>query len=59
MKEIYGLDHSPSHRQSKPKHQIKHFYLTGQDIVTAGVGGHVLRRIVYYGNYGEKCTEKN
>ena len=40
--EIYGLDHSPSrYRQPflKPKTPIKNFYLTGQDIVTAGVGG--------------------
>jgi len=40
--EIYGLDHSPSRfRQSflKPRTPIENFYLTGQDIVTAGVGG--------------------
>ena len=40
--EIYGLDHSPSRfRQSflKPRTPIKNFYLTGQDIVTAGIGG--------------------
>ncbi|MBN1649674.1 MAG: NAD(P)/FAD-dependent oxidoreductase [Bacteroidales bacterium] len=40
--EIYGLDHSPARfRQSflKPKTPIKNFYLTGQDIVTAGIGG--------------------
>ena len=40
--EIYGLDHSPSRfRQSflKPKTPIKNLYLTGQDIVSAGVGG--------------------
>jgi len=40
--EIYGLDHSPARfRQSflKPRTPIKNFYLTGQDIVTAGVGG--------------------
>jgi all-trans-retinol 13,14-reductase len=40
--EIYGLDHSPMRfRQSflKPRTKIKNFYLTGQDIVTAGVGG--------------------
>ena len=40
--EIYGLDHTPSRfRQSflKPRTPIKNFYLTGQDIVTAGVGG--------------------
>lgn len=40
--EIYGLDHSPSRfRQAFliPRTPIKNFYLTGQDIVTAGVGG--------------------
>jgi all-trans-retinol 13,14-reductase len=40
--EVYGLDHSPSRfRQSflKPRTPIKNFYLTGQDIVTAGIGG--------------------
>ncbi len=40
--EVYGLDHSPSRfRQPflKPRTPIKSFYLTGQDIVTAGVGG--------------------
>lgn len=39
--EIYGLDHSPSRfRQKflKPRTPIKNFYLTGQDIVSAGVG---------------------
>ena len=40
--ELYGLDHSPSRfRQSflKPSTPIKNFYLTGQDIVSAGIGG--------------------
>ena len=40
--EIYGLDHTPTRfRQPflKPKTPIKNFYLTGQDIATAGVGG--------------------
>jgi len=40
--EIYGLDHTPSRfRQSflKPRTPIKNFYLTGQDIATAGIGG--------------------
>ncbi|MDO6471768.1 NAD(P)/FAD-dependent oxidoreductase [Maribacter sp. 1_MG-2023] len=40
--EIYGLDHTPArYRQSflKPKTPVKNFYLTGQDIVTAGIGG--------------------
>jgi all-trans-retinol 13,14-reductase len=39
--EIYGLDHSPSRfrqRFLKPKTPIKNFYLTGQDIITAGIG---------------------
>jgi all-trans-retinol 13,14-reductase len=39
--EIYGLDHSPSRfrqRFLKPRTPIKNFYLTGQDIVSAGVG---------------------
>lgn len=40
--EIYGLDHSPERfrqRFLKPRTPIKNFYLTGQDIATAGVGG--------------------
>ena len=40
--EVYGLNHTPSRfRQAflKPRTPIKNFYLTGQDIVTAGVGG--------------------
>ena len=40
--EIYGIDHSPSRfRQKflKPRTPVKNFYLTGQDIVTAGIGG--------------------
>jgi all-trans-retinol 13,14-reductase len=39
--EIYGLDHTPARfRQKflKPRTPIKNFYLTGQDIVTCGVG---------------------
>ncbi|MFK2818488.1 NAD(P)/FAD-dependent oxidoreductase [Flavobacteriaceae sp. LMIT009] len=38
--EIYGLDHTPDRyhqRFLKPRTPIKNFYLTGQDIVTAGV----------------------
>jgi len=40
--EIYGLDHTPSRfRQPflKPRTPIKNFYMTGQDIATAGIGG--------------------
>jgi all-trans-retinol 13,14-reductase len=40
--EIYGIDHSPSRFRQKnlqPRTPLKGFYLTGQDIVTAGIGG--------------------
>ncbi|MBL30413.1 MAG: FAD-dependent oxidoreductase [Flavobacteriaceae bacterium] len=40
--ELYGIDHTPerfSQKFLKPETEIKNFYLTGQDIVTAGVGG--------------------
>jgi all-trans-retinol 13,14-reductase len=40
--ELYGIDHTPDrYRQKflKPRTPIKGFWLTGQDIVTAGVGG--------------------
>lgn len=39
--EIYGLDHSPERFKQKflrPHTPIKNLYLTGQDIMTAGVG---------------------
>ncbi|WP_299159007.1 NAD(P)/FAD-dependent oxidoreductase [uncultured Tenacibaculum sp.] len=56
--EIYGLDHSPSRfRQSflKPKTPIKNFYLTGQDIVTAGIGGALFSGVLS----GTAVTGKN
>jgi all-trans-retinol 13,14-reductase len=40
--EIYGLEHSPERFKLKsllPKTSIKGLYLTGQDVVTVGVGG--------------------
>ncbi len=40
--ELYGIDHDPDRYRQKflqPRTPIKNFYLTGQDIVTAGVGG--------------------
>jgi len=40
--ELYGIDHNPQRFDQgflKPKTEIKNFFLTGQDIVTAGVGG--------------------
>ena len=40
--EIYGLQHDPgrfAERSLRPETPIKGFYLTGQDVATAGVGG--------------------
>jgi len=40
--EIYGLEHTPARfrlRSLRPQTRIKGLYLTGQDIVTVGVGG--------------------
>lgn len=40
--EIYGVEHTPERFRNealKPKTLIPHFYLTGQDIVTCGIGG--------------------
>ena len=40
--ELYGLEHSPERYRQKflnPRTPIKGLYLTGQDIVTAGIGG--------------------
>lgn len=43
--EVYGLEHSPARFQNKhlrPGTHLKGFYLTGQDIVTCGVGGGLM-----------------
>lgn len=43
--EIYGLDHSPERFLSKdlrPRTPIKNLWLTGQDIVTCGIGGALM-----------------
>lgn len=43
--EIYGLDHSPDRfrrKELRPKTPIKNLYLTGQDIVTCGIGGALM-----------------
>ena len=40
--ELYGIDHDPDRYKQRflqPKTPIKNFYLTGQDIVSAGVAG--------------------
>ena len=43
--EIYGLQHDPSRfhvRDLRPQTPLKNFYLTGQDVATAGVGGAMI-----------------
>lgn len=43
--ELYGLDHHPERFQQKflrPHTPVKNLYLTGQDIVSAGVGGALI-----------------
>ncbi|MHA7057254.1 phytoene desaturase family protein [Aquimarina sp. M1] len=47
--EIYGIDHTPQRFRQKflqPRTPIKGLYLTGQDIVTAGVGGALFAGLV-------------
>ena len=47
--EIYGLDHTPQRFKNKflrPHTPIKNFYLTGQDIVTAGVGAALFSGLI-------------
>jgi len=43
--EVYGLEHSPvrfANKNLMPETQLNGFYLTGQDIVTCGVGGGLM-----------------
>lgn len=47
--EIYGLDHTPERfRQSwlRPHTPIRHLYLTGQDIVSDGIGGALMAGVL-------------
>ena len=47
--ELYGIDHSPNRYRQKflqPRTPIKGLYLTGQDIVTAGVGGALFSGLI-------------
>jgi len=47
--EIYGLDHTPDRfrqRFLKPRTPIKNFYLTGQDVVTAGVAAALFSGVI-------------
>ena len=46
---LYGIDHNPKRfRQNflRPKTKIKNLYLTGQDIVTAGVGAALFSGLI-------------
>lgn len=47
--EIYGIDHTPERFRQKflqPRTPIKGLFLTGQDIVTAGVGGALFSGVI-------------
>ena len=47
--ELYGIDHDPNRfNQSflRPRTEIKNLFLTGQDIVTAGVGGALFAGLI-------------
>ena len=47
--ELYGLEHTPkrfSQKFLKPKTSIKGLYLTGQDIVSAGIGGALFSGLI-------------
>lgn len=47
--EIYGLDHSPQrfrNRQLRAHTPVKGLYLTGQDIVTCGIGGALMGGLI-------------
>jgi all-trans-retinol 13,14-reductase len=50
--EMYGLDHSPQRFRQKflqPRTPIDNFYLTGQDIVTVGVGAALFSGVLTAG----------
>jgi all-trans-retinol 13,14-reductase len=47
--EIYGLEHTPARFREtslQPRTPIKGFYLTGQDVCTAGIAGAVFGAVV-------------
>ena len=59
--ELYGIDHNPKRYQQKflqPKTPIKHFYLTGQDIVSAGVAGALFAGFLTASNITKKNIVK-
>ncbi len=65
--EIYGIDHTPSRFRSKsarPQTPVKNFYLTGQDILTAGVipatlSGFLTSSVVLGNNLLNKLFKKS
>jgi all-trans-retinol 13,14-reductase len=57
---IYGLDHSPSRTDNpfKTKNTNQTFLFNRPRYRDCRSGRALFSRIVYYGNYGKKCTEK-
>jgi all-trans-retinol 13,14-reductase len=56
--EIYGLEHTPErfiNRHLRPQTPLKNFYLSGQDVVTAGVGGAAMAAVLT----ATVCLKKN
>jgi all-trans-retinol 13,14-reductase len=46
---VYGLDHGPDrfeHKFLKPSTPIDNLYLTGQDIVSVGIGGALMSGVL-------------
>ena len=59
--ELYGIDHNPQRYQQKflqPRTPIKNFYLTGQDIVSAGVAGALFAGFLTASNITKKNIVK-
>ncbi len=64
--EIYGLDHTPERFRMKnlrPATAIKNFYLTGQDIVSVGIGGALIAgaltaQVITGNNYLTQISKK-
>ena len=47
--EIYGLEHTPERFRSpilRPSTPVKNLYLTGQDIITCGIGGALMAGVI-------------
>ncbi len=60
--EIYGVNHTPSRFRQKwlrPHTPVKQLYLTGQDIVTDGVGGALMSGVVTSSAILKKNVMKN